>query len=219
MRIWTAGIYCLLFVLYSCADKKEDWLQKYAQTKCAYQNEEDKINADSIAKISSLIAEMEKLQKQLTFITSPCDKRIKELNEEIQNAQKDYMKAYRIAEGKQSEKYGHRNTPAYEKEINKLDLIKRNKISSLQNRIAEVKSEMESKDEYKSITEKIKLKEDKIKTTKDLITTTHKPVIDSLQELLDLENSNFKRLKSEFEPTEQKNFELKRDSIRANPCK
>lgn len=209
---------CIIFCV-SCTDKKEEWLKRYAQTKCAYKNEKDKVNADSIAKISSLIAEKEKLQEQLNLITSSFDKKIKELNEGINAAQKDYMKAYRIAEGKQSAKYGHRNTPAYEKEINNLDLIKRTKISSLEHKIAEVKSEMESKDEYKSITGKIKLQDDKIRTTKELITTTHKSVMDSLQELLDLENSNFKRLKSEFEPAEQNKFELKRDSIRANPCK
>ena len=124
-------IFTCIILFVSCTDKKEEWLQRYAQTKCAYQNEEDKISADSNAKIPSLIAEKEKLQEQLNFITSPFDKKIKELNEGIKDAQKDYMKAYRIAEGKQSVKYGHRNTLAYEKEIYNLDLIKRRYFTSL----------------------------------------------------------------------------------------
>lgn len=213
------GISFLLFAITSCADKKEEWLQRYAQTKCAYQTEEDKIKTDSTEQIPSLIAEREKLKEQLSTITAPFERKINELNEGIKEAQSEYMKAYRIAEGKQSAKYGHRNTPAYEKEINNLDLVKRTKISILQNKIAEVKSEMESNNDYKSIAEKIKIQNEKIKVTQETITMNHMVVIDSLQELLNVENSNFKRMKSELEPTEQKILELKRDSIRVNPCK
>lgn len=219
MRLKLIGIYILLFALVSCADKKEEWLRCYAQTKCIYQTEEAKIKADSIEQIPSLISEKEKLQEQLSSVTAPFEKRISELNEGIKGAQSEYMKAYRIAEGKQSAKFGHRNTPAYEKEINELENIKRTKISSLQHKIAEVKSEMENNNEYRSITEKIKAQDNKIKTTQEAIITSHKAVIDSLQELLNVENSNFKRMISELEPSEQKVLESKRDSIRVNPCK
>lgn len=219
MRFKLVGIYILLFTITSCADKKEEWLQRYAQTKCAYQTEEDKIKADSTEQIPSLIAEREKLKEQLSTVTAPFKKKMNELNEGIKEAQSEYMKAYRIAEGKQSERYGHRNTPAYEKEITNLDLVKRTKISTLQNKIADAKSEIESNNDYKSITEKIKIQDEKIKTTQESIIISHKAVIDSLQELLNVENSNFKRMSSELEPKEQKALELKRDSIRTNPCK
>ncbi len=219
MRFQLIGICLLLFGITSCADKKDEWLERYAQTKCAYENEEGKIKADSIAQIPSLLNEREKLNEQLFVISAPFEKKINELNEGMKEAHREYMKSYRIAEGKQSVKYGHRNTPAYEKEINNLDIIKRTKISKLQYKITEIKSEMEHNGDYKTIAEKNRLNEEKIKLTQEMIIAKHKPTIDSLQELLNVENSNFKRMNSELEPSEQKVLELKRDSIRTNPCK
>mgnify|MGYP000932998978 FL=1 len=78
---------------------------------------------------------------------------------------------------------------------------------------------MEHNGDYKTIAEKNRLNEEKIKLTQEMIIAKHKPTIDSLQELLNVENSNFKRMNSELEPSEQKVLELKRDSIRTNPCK
>lgn len=219
MKFQLVGTACLLLALISCADKKEEWLKNYAQTKCAYQNEEDKIKTDSIEQVSSLIAERAKLQEQVSIITAPFEKKIVGLNEGIKEAQREYMKSYRKAEEAQNAKFGHQNTPAYEKELNHLENIKATKIESLQKKIAEVKSEMENNSDYKSIAEKIKIQDEKIKVTQEKITKNHRVVIDSLQELLNVQNNNFKHLKSELEPTKQKILELKRDSIRVNPCK
>ena len=218
MKFQLIGICLLLFAFTSCADKKAQWLEQYAQTKCAYQTEVEKVKVDSIAQIPSLLAEKEKLLEQLLFISAPFEKKTKELNEGIKEAQREYMKAYRIAEQAQNAKFGHRDTPAYVKEISNLENKKAKKIESLQNKIAEVKSELENKNDYKSVIEKIKLQDEKIKAIQDGIIVKHKTVIDSLQELLNVQNSNFKRLKSELEPNEQTILESKRDSIRINPC-
>jgi hypothetical protein len=152
-------------------------------------------------------------------ITSSFEEKIAKLNEAIKEAQHEYMKAYRIAEERQNEKFGHKSTPAYEKEINKLDLIKQNKISNLQNKIDQIKSEMQKNDDYQLITNNIKVQEDKIKMSENNIVVSHKSVLDSRQELLNVENDNFKRLKTQLTSSEQKTLELKRDSIRVNPCK
>jgi hypothetical protein len=218
MKFQLVRIVFLLFILTSCADKKAQWLEQYAQTKCAYQTEEDKIKSDSIEQIPSLIAERLKLQEQLSIITTPFEKKIEELNEEIKEAQREYMKSYRKAEEAQNAKFGHQNTPAYEKEINRLDIIKSTKIATVQNKIAEVKSEMESNANYKSIIDKITNQDKKIKVTQETIINNHKTTIDSLQELLNVQNSNYKRMKSELAPAEQIILELKRDSIRTKPC-
>lgn len=218
MKFQLIEIFFLLFSLTSCVDKKEEWLQRYAQTKCAYQKEEERIKADSLKQIPSLIAEKKKLQDHLSSITAPFEKKVLELNEEIKETQREYMKAYRIAEGEQSVKFGHASTPEYDKKINRLENIKATKITSLQNKIAEIKLEMESKIDYKSISEKIQIQDLKIKATQEAIGTNHKLAIDSLQELLNVENSNFKRMKSELNRSEQKILELKRDSVRTNPC-
>lgn len=219
MKFHLVGIYFLICALTSCADKKTQWLEQYAQTKCAYQTEAEKIKADSVLQIPSLLTEKEKLQEQSLVISAPFEKKIEELNEEIKEAQREYMKAYRIAEQAQNAKFGHRDTPAYAKEIGNLENIKAKKIESLQNKIAKVKSELENKSDYKSVTDKIKLQDEKLKAIQEAIIVKHKAVIDSLQDLLNVQNSNFKRMKSELEPNEQTILESKRDSIRTNPCK
>jgi hypothetical protein len=112
MKFQLIGICLLLFALTSCADKKAQWLEQYAQTKCAYQTEVEKVKVDLIAQIPSLLAEKEKLLEQLLFISAPFEKKTKELNEGIKEAQREYMKAYRIAEQAQNAKFGHRDTPA-----------------------------------------------------------------------------------------------------------
>ena len=207
-----------LTIFASCADKKEEWLKSYAQTKCAYSRETENIKADSVKTIAPLINEKTQLQDQLQKITAPFEERIKGFNEGLKEAQRDYMKEYRKAEEAQSERYGHRNTPAYEKKLSSLENIKATKISALQNKIAKVKEEMEANSDFKNLNEKIKLLEDKINSSLTVISEKHKPTIDSLQELLNTENSNFKRMQSEMETVEKKQFELKRDSIRVNPC-
>jgi hypothetical protein len=53
------------------------------------------------------------------------------------------------------------------KEISNLENKKAKKIESLQNKIAEVKSELENKNDYKSVIEKIKLQDEKIKAIQD----------------------------------------------------
>lgn len=219
MKFQFIKVFFLLFALTSCSDKKEKWLEQYAQTKCAYQTETEKIKADSIQQIPSLLTEKEKLQEKLSLITAPFEKKTKELNDGIKEVQREYMKSYRVAEEAQNAKFGHRNTPAYEKKINQLESITSTKIALLQNKITGIKSEMENNRDYQSITEKIKSQDEKLKEIQETIIAKHKTVIDSLQELLNVENGNFKRLKSELEPNEQTILESKRDSIRTNPCK
>jgi hypothetical protein len=219
MRVLGFILSAILLMLASCADKKNEWLKQYAQTKCAYQTEQDIIKADSIEQVSSLVADRLKLQEQLSIIAAPFEKKIVELNEEVKKVKREYMKSYRMAEEAQNAKFGHQNTPAYEKEINRLDNIKQTKTFTLERKISEVKSELENSKDYISITKKIRSQDEKIITTKESIITNHKVVIDSLQELLNVENSNFARIKSELDPKEQKTLELKRDSIRVNPCK
>lgn len=213
---------CLIIVcfmtLISCADKKQEWLKNYAQTKCAYQMEQEKIKADSVKQTSNLIAEMEKTKKELAKFCLPFENKLIALNGQIKDVQKEYMKSYRKAEEAQSSKFGHRNTPAYEKELNKLENIKADKMSSVKNKIAQLKTDMEAKSEYKKLTGQLSQIEEQIKNTQEVIITKHKTTVDSLQELLNVQNSNFKRMKSEMQTNEQIEFELKRDSIRINPC-
>jgi hypothetical protein len=54
---------CIIFIC-SCSDNTEEWLKQYAQTKCAYQKEKDKIKADSILRIPSMLAEKQKMQTE-----------------------------------------------------------------------------------------------------------------------------------------------------------
>jgi chromosome segregation ATPase len=206
-------------ILISCADKKQEWFKNYAQTKCAYQTEQEKIKADSIKQISGLIADIEKTKKELAVFCSSYENKLAALNEQTKDVQKEYMRAYRKAEEIQSAKFGHRNTPAYEKELNKLENTKTDKMTTVQNKITQLKAEMESKSEYKKLTKQLKQAEEQIKITLETIIANHKVTVDSLQEELDVENSNFKRMKSEMKNNEQKIFELKRDSIRTHPCK
>ncbi|HSH67380.1 MAG TPA: hypothetical protein VLB84_16670, partial [Bacteroidia bacterium] len=155
---------------------------------------------------------------KLTQIKKPFENQISKLNDDITNVHNEYMKVYRKAEGEQSEKYGHVSTPAYEKKINKLEIMKQEKASVLEKKIADVKAQMESQADFIFLTKQIKSVENKIKNAQQSIVNSHKPSVDSLQELLNTENSNYKDLKKELNQPEQNELELKRDSIRANPC-
>lgn len=213
-------MYVLLLLTWtSCSDKKEEWLKNYSETKCAYQTVQSKIKADSIEQIPPLLSEREKLNEELIAIKVPFEKKIDGLNENISEEQKEYMKSYRKAEGEQSARFGHTSSPAYERIISELENKRDTKIALLQKQITCIKSEMESNEKYKAITEKIRLQDEKIKASQEGIIVKHKMVVDSLQEYLNLLNANYKNLKADQAPSEQKIFEQKRDSIRANPCK
>jgi hypothetical protein len=206
-------------MFFSCTDKKINWLTHYSSTKCAYQTEMEKFKSDSAIQITPLLKECEELQKKLVVTRKPFETKIAEIEDKKTLVQKEYMKAYRKEEEKQSTKYGHVSTPAYEKKINQLEKIKNVKNETLQQKITLIRNDMESQSDFISLTQQISTLNKKINNVQEGIAIKHKKIIDSLQQMLNVENANYNVLKKELNSDEQKNIELSRDSVRANPCK
>lgn len=208
----------LSWMLTSCENKTENWLHDYAKTKCAYQQEEQIMQDDSVNQITPLALEKENLLQKLTLSSEPYNKSVEKLNKEIRDEGKNYMKNYRKVTDKHNEKYGHVSTPEYEKVIENLQIKRDTKISSLQENIKKINDELSSDSEIQNKSQQIELLESKIDSSWISISGKHQPIIDSLQQELNTLNRNHKNILNELSQEEKKSFEMSRDSIRNNPC-
>ena len=64
-------IVALSAVMTSCENKTENWLNDYAKTKCAYQQEQQMIQDDSVKLITPLTLKKENLLQELTLLFAP----------------------------------------------------------------------------------------------------------------------------------------------------
>lgn len=205
-------------MLTSCGNKTENWLNDYAKTKCAYQQEQQIMQGDSVRQISSLVLDKDKLLRELAQLSEPYNKRIEKLNAEIRDERNNYMKNYRKVTDKHNEKYGHVSTPEYEKVIENLQIKRETKISSLQENINRINAELTSDSEFQNKSLQIELLESKIDSSWNSISGKHQPIIDSLQLELNTLNRDYKNILKELSQEEKSNFEMSRDNIRKKPC-
>lgn len=206
-------------IFFSCHDKKAQWLEYYAQSKCAYITEKNKIHYDSLEQIAPLVQQHKQIESKLTEAALPHTSKLSQLNNMLRQASGDYMKAYRKLQDDQNAKHGHISTPDYERKLNALERNRTSGLNAIQRQIALVNEAMQKDTSIIRLSEKLKTQEAIITTTFEAIIAKHKYIIDSLQQNIDVANTNYKYLKRELTTDEQTALEQKRDSIRLNPCK
>jgi hypothetical protein len=202
-------IVALSAVMTSCENKTENWLNDYAKTKCAYQQEQQMIQDDSVKLITPLTLKKENLLQELTLLSAPFHDRIELNNQKIEEELGVFGDEYRKKTDKHSAKYGHVSTPEYEKAIENLQIKRDTKISLLKENIKIINNELNNDSEIQNKSLQIELLKSSVK---------HQPIIDSLQQELNILNINFKNILNELTQEEKENFEMSRDSIRNNPC-
>lgn len=208
----------LLVFLCACSNNCEDWLKRYAATKCEYLTEQDKEKQDSINQLALLIQSREILVSDYTKATSVFTEKITTLQKSINKIEEEYMASYRKISSEQNLKYGHQSTPEYDKAVATLDA---NKASQLKKVYEEIKSvELKRDSEPGIILLKVKMShlDDQINNETQLLHDKHKTTFDSLQSVLNNENKSYKYILGKLNKTEQLQFEQMRDSIRKNPC-
>ena len=211
-------IVALSAVMTSCENKTENWLNDYAKTKCAYQQEQQMIQDDSVKLITPLTLKKENLLQELTLLSAPFHDRIELNNQKIEEELGVFGDEYRKKTDKHSAKYGHVSTPEYEKAIENLQIKRDTKISLLKENIKIINNELNNDSEIQNKSQQIELLKSKIDSSWNNISVKHQPIIDSLQQELNILNINFKNILNELTQEEKENFEMSRDSIRNNPC-
>lgn len=211
-------IVALTVVLNSCGNKTENWLNDYAKTKCAYQQEEQMMQDDSVSQITPFVLEKENLLQELNLLSVPFQNRIELMNQEIAEALIKFGEEYRKKTDKHSAQYGHISTPEYEKAIENLQIKRDTKISLLKEDIKQINEELSSDSEILNKSQQVELLGSKIDSLWHSISSNHQPTIDSLQQVLNKLNGNYKNIMNELSQEEKKSFEMSRDSIRSNPC-
>lgn len=206
-----------LFII-GCVDRKEQWIEHYAQAKCAWQKEENALTSDSLKLIAPLAMEMKELLREKEEIANLYENKIDVLKNQIKDEEKQYKKEYRKLTDTHNEKYGHVSTSEYEKSLMRIQQNRDNRIALIQKKIKEISDELLTYDKYQNLLQRIALIESKIKEQDSVIQNSHKPVFDSLQNELDNLNSNYKRIMSDLTNEEKMVLESTRDSIRKNPC-
>ena len=211
-------VVALSVMLNSCGNKTENWLNDYAKTKCAYQQEEQMIQDDSVSQIAPLVLEKENLLQELNLLSVPFQNRIELMNQEIAEALIKFGEEYRKKTDKHSAQYGHISTPEYERTIENLQIKRDTKISLLKENIKKINEELNNDSEIQNKSQQVELLESKIDSSWNSIIGKHQPIIDSLQQELNTLNRNYKNILNELSQGEKKSFEMSRDSIRNNPC-
>lgn len=215
-------IFIFLFIAgcnYQGVDKKKEWIEQYAQTKCEWKQQEDALVSDSIRIISPMVNEREQLFKELEILSAPFNERIKVLQNEINDEQEFYSKEYRRLTDNHYEKYGHVSTPEYEKSLERIKQNRSDRVSILNEKINTIKDEMKKDSNYQKVMDKINLIENQIKEQDNILESKRQPTFDSLQAVLNEQNRKFKMMLNDMETEEKQSFEEKRDSIRKNPCR
>ena len=211
-------IVALSAVMTSCENKTENWLNDYAKTKCAYQQEQQMIQDDSVKLITPLTLKKENLLQELTLLSAPFHDRIELNNQKIEEELGVFGDEYRKKTDKHSAKYGHVSTPEYEKAIENLQIKRDTKISLLKENIKIINNELNNDSEIQNKSLQIELLKSKIDSSWNKNSDKHQPIIDSLQQELNILNINFKNILNELTQEEKENFEMSRDSISNNPC-
>jgi hypothetical protein len=217
-QTYAAVIILAAFFFTRCADKKEHWVGSYAEVKCAYQREKDAMAADSARVIVPLVKEREDLLKKINEAAAPFNAEIDRLKAEIAVQQNNYKKEYRIVTDKHNDKYGHVSTPQYKNAISRLQLTRDERVAAIQEKIKAVQSRREADKNYRELTGSLELLDEKIKAGNDQLKRNHVAAFDSLQNVLNSLNHEYKTIVTALSAAEKQTLEARRDSIRENPC-
>jgi hypothetical protein len=95
MKIQWLPVLFLATILFSCADRKENFLVEYADVRCQYQQVDDSLSAAIQAGTADLQKRKIEIEKKFAELSNPYHEKIQLLNDEIKQVQQEYMTAYR----------------------------------------------------------------------------------------------------------------------------
>lgn len=220
MRMSKYILYVVFIITYfsSCKDEKQQWLNKYAEIKCAYITDTVSRANDKKAVAKAFIIEKEAAEKSLLKANSGYRTEIKLLEEKIKTENSEYLKKYRAESDRQSDMYGHFSTPAYEKKIYSLKVNSAKNVDAFNQQIEQIKLRRDADNDYKRCLGDLQ-KITKAVSEKDrLIDSQYENSIDSLQKLLNQQNAKFTEIAANLTGSELKDFTLRRDNLKENPC-
>jgi hypothetical protein len=220
MRFSKYILYVVSLIVYfsSCQDQKQQWLNKYAEIKCAYVTDTTNRENDKSLITKAYGIEKEAAQKNLSKVNAVYKAEIKLLEEKIIKENSEYHKKYRTESDKQSDLYGHFSTPAYEKKMYALKVSLAKSIEAYKDQIEQIKMQRDADSKYKQCLVEIQKIANVILEKEKIIDTRYKTSIDSLQKLLNEQNSKFNDIAANLSGIELQDFTLKRDNLKENPC-
>jgi hypothetical protein len=216
---YTFLIFLSLFFTYSCGNKKEEWLKEYAITKCTYVtkvNQRDGLIANATA---TLLSEKEQTLSEFKAYAEKYQVHFDVLNQQIQWAKDDYVKKYKEESDKQNSIHPHPSKQQYEKTIKALQEKRDQEISDDRDEINKFQTLQANDATYIQYTIKLADIDKTIGETEEKIKIDFKSSIDSLQNLMNKQDENFKTIVSSLHGEELKKFTTQRDSLVNNPCK
>lgn len=217
MRI--IGLFILPLIAFSCQPNTEEWHATYAQYKCDYKTLTEEREHTVNQRNDILTAKKDSIQKLIETKFQDQLARMQTLRDQIQDAEKVYTAEYRKAQDEQSAKYGHVSTPAYEKQLQRLDNQRSIKTSVLVERLRKEESELKANSDYVALSNVKEEVENALKNVNEEVKEMYKSRVDSLQEKVNNHRIHGKEIKRSLDEKEGKAFQALTDSINNSPCK
>src|SRR5947207_627041 len=126
------GISLLLtfMILISCKKKEHSWLEEYQQTKCKWSNTEKLFKNDSLLASNKFGYKLTELNKKIKLIQEPYQDKIEAIQKQIEDVHEKHLEISRKFTDAQTQKYGHRSTPEYERKLDLNQQDENQKVSS-----------------------------------------------------------------------------------------
>jgi hypothetical protein len=215
--------YCWLFILpfiaVSCQPGAEEWHKTYAKLKCTYENVTEERDRSEKHRVEVLKRRQDSIQNLIDVKFQIQKAKLQSLQAEINEVDKTYMTEYRKAQDEQSEKHGHVSTPAYERQLQRLEIQRAVRNESFARKFKKAEKELQANSDYNALKKEIGDIEAALKNVKEEVKDIFKPRLDSLQEKVNNHRVYGKELKRSLNEKEAKTFAAKIDSININPCK
>jgi hypothetical protein len=208
----------IIFLISSCQDHREIWLQDYKSTKCSWDKTQVNLKKDSIINSAKHIVKLAQIQTEIQKIVKPINSEIELLNHKIGQINIKYLNESRYISEEQ-ERVSHNSNPEYEKRLDENERNNNREVLSLENK----KTLLQLKLNDNKILQELFVKQNQIQqqiaSTTRILKRKYKADFDSLKSKLDNQNSNFRMILEDLDPTEKESFKSQRDKINLNPCK
>lgn len=120
--VYKYGILLFVFLLVcSCTENRNNWLQKYQNTKCTWFQVNEKFRIDSIQSVSKLSVEYNAVKNEVDKISIPIQTEIALLNDKISDVNIKYLSKSRKISEAHKQIYGHISTLNFEKKLKQND--------------------------------------------------------------------------------------------------
>lgn len=202
----------------ACKNKSADWISNYQHVKCEYAKTQMLFDADTLNTTKELYANVNTVQIQINKIETPYLKRIGVVEEKAKLVKENYFTEYRRISAEQNKIYGHQSTPGYDKKIEDLDQKQKKELDILFKQRESINKELYENINYIDLVSKLNQLLTEIESAKAIVKEKYQPTFDSLQNLLNGLNKQFKTIILNMEKEDEQKFTSQRDDIRKSPC-